>query len=69
MPSTFTTAKFAHGGELFACMQLNGDVSEDTAHGRLILQNVNNVYLAPHREGDKSAIPDKVNKTEITYVT
>jgi hypothetical protein len=52
MPSTFTTAKFARDGELFARMKLNGDVSEDTAHGRLILQNVNTVYLAPLQAGN-----------------
>ncbi len=48
MPSSVSTAKFAQGGELFARMKLNSDLSEDTAHGRLILQNVNTVYLAPY---------------------
>ena len=48
MPSTVSTAKFAQSGELFARMKLNADISEDTSHGRLILQNVHNLYVAPY---------------------
>lgn len=48
MPSTVSVAKFAQGGELFAQLKLDSEISEDTAHGRLILQNVNTVYIAPY---------------------
>jgi len=47
MPSSHSEAKFARRGELYAYMKLKGNVSEDTAPGRLILQNVNTLYLAP----------------------
>ena len=67
MPSTVTVAKFAQGGELFAQMRLMSDISEDTAQGRLILQNVSHVYVAPYNpkqeesEGPKSQEPSKVS--------
>ena len=48
VPSTFGSAKFAQSGELFARIKLTSSLSEDTAHGRLILQNVQTVYLAPY---------------------
>ena len=60
MPSSVSTAKFAQGGELFARMKLNSDLSEDTAHGRLILQNVNTVYLAPY-DPTKEKDPEMVS--------
>ena len=59
MPSANATAKYAVNGELFAQMTLSLDVSEDTAHGRLILQNVNSVLIAPH-DGATDKEPEKV---------
>ncbi|XP_014678859.1 PREDICTED: probable helicase with zinc finger domain [Priapulus caudatus] len=47
MPSTVSTAKYAQGGELFARMKLIAEISEDTAAGRLLLNNVQTVVLAP----------------------
>ena len=67
MPSTVTVAKFAQGGELFAQMRLVSDISEDTAQGRLILQNVSHVYVAPYdpkleeQEGANTTEPEKVS--------
>lgn len=51
MPSLLSTAKYAAGGQLFAHLPLHSDISEDTAHGRLILQNVHTVYLAQCSQG------------------
>ncbi len=61
MPSSISTAKFAQGGQLFARMKLNADISEDTSHGRLILQNVNTVYLAPYDENNPTREPEIVS--------
>ena len=66
MPSANATAKYAVNGELFAQMTLSLDVSEDTAHGRLILQNVNSVLIAPH-DGATDKEPEKV-KNKPFYV-
>ena len=37
--SSLSGAKYAQGGELFARMKLEDDLSEDSVRGRLILQN------------------------------
>lgn len=42
-----TEAYYAQGGELFACLRLDADITEDTAAGRLVLQNCQLVWLAP----------------------
>ena len=60
MPSTVSTAKFAQNGELFAKLRLNSDLSEDTSHGRLILQNINTVYVAPYNPLKQEESPSKV---------
>ena len=64
-PAAKPTAKYAHEGELFARMDLTSDISEDTSHGRLILQNAHTVLIAPAAAdtADKSPdnnLPDKV---------
>ena len=64
-PAAKPTAKYAHEGELFARMDLTSEVSEDTSHGRLILQNAHTVLIAPAAAdtADKSPdnnLPDKV---------
>ena len=41
------TTKFAQNGELFGIMNLSSAISQDTQEGRLILQNVSTVLLAP----------------------
>ena len=61
MPSSLSTAKYAQNGELFARIKLNSDISEDTAYGRLILQNVHNVYLAEYSPKDPDTDPDTVS--------
>lgn len=66
MPSTVSTAKFAQGGELFARMKLNSDLSEDTSQGRLVLQNVSTVYLAPHDSTASENNPDYQPQTVST---
>ncbi|XP_064632641.1 probable helicase with zinc finger domain isoform X2 [Lineus longissimus] len=53
MPSLITTAKYAVNGELFAQLDLTMEVSEDTSHGRLILQNVHTVLIAPYDHRSK----------------
>ena len=48
MPSsTQSEMKFAQNGELYGRLKLNSNLSEDSSHGRLILQNVHTVYIAP----------------------
>ena len=47
------TVLFAHPGELFAKVPLNGELSEDTDAGNLILMTVNKVLLAPHPSTSK----------------
>ncbi len=68
MPSTVQTAKFVQNGELFARMKLNAEISEDTAEGRLILQNVRCLHLAPH-DAKKPANhePDKVRRGHVVF--
>lgn len=61
MPSAVSTAKFAQNGELFARLTLNAELSEDTSHGRLILQNISTVYLAPYDASRPQETPAKVN--------
>lgn len=41
-----STAKYSHSGELFACLPLSKDVSEDTSAGRLILNNCVSVFIS-----------------------
>ena len=60
MPGALSTAKFAQDGELFARMKLEDDLSVDSVAGRLILQNCNLVWLAPHKESKKHHTPSKV---------
>ena len=57
IPSSLSTAKYAQSGELFARLKLNSDLSEDTSHGRLVLQNVSTVYLTRDMDSD----PEKVS--------
>jgi len=47
VPGTGQAARFAQNGELFAHVALDKRVCEDTAEGRLVLFNVNSVYLLP----------------------
>lgn len=47
-----TEAYYAQGGELFACLRLDAHITEDTAAGRLVLQNCQLVWLAPVRTAD-----------------
>ena len=61
MPNTVTTAKYAQNGELFARMAFTSVLSEDTAQGRLILQNVYTVYLAKSPGDEEDQHPDKVS--------
>lgn len=56
IPSTLSAAKYAHGGELFARMKLEDDLSEDSMAGRLILQSSNVAWVA---DGKKER-PEKV---------
>ncbi|KAI8742129.1 helicase with zinc finger domain [Biomphalaria glabrata] len=56
MPSLLPTAKYAHGGELFARMKLEDDLSEDSMAGRLILQSSNIAWIADA----KKERPEKV---------
>ncbi|XP_012946925.1 probable helicase with zinc finger domain [Aplysia californica] len=56
MPSPLSTAKYAQGGELFARMELEDDLSEDSMAGRLILQASHVAWVA---EGKKER-PEKV---------
>ena len=58
MPGPLSTAKFAQNGELFARMELEDDLSEDSMAGRLILQSSNVAWIA---EGRKLR-PEKVGK-------
>ena len=60
LTSAGATAKYAQGGELFARLTLNTDLSEDTADGRLILQNVNTVMIAPYQRKAIEIDPKKV---------
>ena len=50
MPSSLSTAKYAQGGELFARMELEDDLSEDSMAGRLILMFSQVAWIA---EGKK----------------
>ena len=52
--ATSSGARYAQNNELFGHIQLGFDISEDTAGGRLILQNVTTVYIIPHSR-DKSS--------------
>ncbi|XP_013382941.1 probable helicase with zinc finger domain [Lingula anatina] len=60
LPANNATAKYAVNGELFARMKLNTEISEDTSHGRLILQTVNTVLLAPFDPKKKNKEPETV---------
>lgn len=55
-----STAKYSHSGELFACLPLSKDVSEDTSAGRLILNNCVSVFLSAPKETPGSAKKRKV---------
>lgn len=46
-----STAKFSTGGELFAMIALNEDVSEDSPGGRLLLNNCATVLLSDGKKG------------------
>ena len=56
MPSTLSTAKYAHDGELFARMKLEDDLSEDSMGGRLVLQSSHVAWVAEA----KKERPEKV---------
>ncbi len=43
--SADSVTKFARQNELFAWLELRDELSEDTKHGRLILDNVTSVIL------------------------
>lgn len=61
IPGTLSTAKYAHDGELFARMKVEDDLSEDSIHGRLILQNCQTAWIMPDNSGaDNSEPSDKV---------
>lgn len=61
MPSTLSTAKYAHGGELFARMKLEDDLSEDSMGGRLVLQSSHVAWVAEA----KKERPEKVYEAVI----
>ncbi|KAH6943679.1 hypothetical protein HPB50_025601 [Hyalomma asiaticum] len=44
-----TECHYAQDNELFACLRLDAHITEDTAAGRLVLQNCQLVWLAPVR--------------------
>lgn len=46
VPSRGAGARYAQGGELFALLKLNNQLSSDTMGGRLILNNCNSALLA-----------------------
>ena len=56
MPSSLSTARYAHGGELFARLELEDDLSGDSMAGRLVLQSSQSAWIA---EGKKER-PEKV---------
>ena len=62
MPSMLSNARFAQNGELFARLKLVSDISEDTLQGRLILQNVFTVLLAPSDKKKQQQCGSKVRK-------
>ena len=71
MPSMLSNARFAQNGELFARLKLVSDISEDTLQGRLILQNVFTVLLAPSDKKKQQQCGSKVRKhtgLDIGYV-
>lgn len=53
VPSRGAGARYAQGGELFALLKLNNELSSDTMGGRLILNNCNSALLAKVN-GDKA---------------
>lgn len=53
VPGALSGAKYAQGGELFARMKLDDELSEDSAGGRLILMSSNVAWLAPYNPDDK----------------
>ncbi|GFS08344.1 helicase with zinc finger domain 2 [Elysia marginata] len=61
MPSTLSTAKYAHDGELFARMKLEDDLSEDSMGGRLVLQSSHVAWVAEA----KKERPEKVYEAVI----
>ncbi|KAK3765648.1 hypothetical protein RRG08_063685 [Elysia crispata] len=61
MPSTLSTAKYAHDGELFARMKLEDDLSEDSMGGRLVLQSSHVAWVAEA----KKEKPEKVYEAVI----
>lgn len=46
-PGTTSIMKYAQKGELYACMKLSSEVSEDLPAGRMIQTNCSSVFLAP----------------------
>ncbi|XP_014771741.1 probable helicase with zinc finger domain [Octopus bimaculoides] len=46
VPGGYRLAKFSSDGQLFARMKLENELSEDTMHGRLILQSANAVWFS-----------------------
>ena len=62
-----TNAKYALDGELFARMELTSELSDDTTHGRLILQSVHSVLIAPANENSgENELPKKVSSRHYT---
>uniref|UniRef100_A0A0B7B1B5 C3H1-type domain-containing protein n=1 Tax=Arion vulgaris TaxID=1028688 RepID=A0A0B7B1B5_9EUPU len=61
LPSSLSTARYAQGGEMFARLTLEDDLSEDSMAGRLILQSSNIAWIA---EGKKEH-PEKVYEAVI----
>ena len=51
-----STYKCASEGELFGELKMTSEVSEDTPQGRLIVQNVSHVLVAPARSADDTPV-------------
>lgn len=72
-----TEAHYAQGGELFALLRLEAEITEDTLAGRLVLQNCQMVWLAPvvvHLGTDKDnkprvfELPIQLAKKDCVYI-
>lgn len=56
-PGTTSIMKYAQKGELYACMKLSSEVSEDLPAGRMIQTNCSSVFLAPITPASKKVEP------------
>ena len=69
VPGGFRLAKFSSDGQLFARMKLENELSEDTMHGRLVLQSANTVLFAPdNNSSDSESFRNEIDKV-IIFIT